>query len=146
MTVFTTAHRYPSPEPRQSMHATPSCLFKIHFNVIYLHLDLPSYLFPWRFPITTSLVHLIFFDVTGEDRKSCSSLLCRFVQRPASAVQIEMPSSTPYSASRQYRKLLERSGNFYVYRETHLNNQLNGKSTLVHNKIFESVIQPKHAR
>jgi len=32
-------------------------------------------------------------------------------------------------------------GKFYVYRETHLSNQLNDRSFLGHNKIFESVIQ-----
>lgn len=34
---------------------------------------------------------------------------------------------------------------YYIYRETHLNIQLNNKSTLSHKKIFEYVIQQKHA-
>ena len=46
------------------------------------------------------------------------------------------------SPSCQEKKLYECSGNVFIYgyKETNLNNQLNDKSTLGYNKIFESGI------
>jgi hypothetical protein len=36
--------------------------------------------------------------------------------------------------------------NCYIYKESHLNNELNDKSTLGNNNIFESIIQYEYTR